>query len=194
MKSDYTNKLDCLILPRITSRMPLTDIDISKWNFPSNVVLADRDFNKPATTDILLGAETLFEILFDGRYDCNGLPVLQNTKLGYIQSGKTHNSYVKQQQKQYHSLFVHTDSLHDMMERFWTIEEMNNQILIKEVRACEKHFELNTRRLETGRYEVKLPLSDSPDILGDSFHTARAKFLALQQRLLKQPQQKKDYS
>jgi len=41
---------------------------------------------------------------------------------------------------------------------------------------------------------VKLPLSDSPVILGDSYHTARAKFLALQQRLLKQPQLKKDYS
>ena len=52
--------------------MPMTDIDISKWNFPSNVVLADRDFNKPAPIDILLGAETFFEILLDGRYDCNG--------------------------------------------------------------------------------------------------------------------------
>ena len=39
-----------------------------------------------------------------------------------------------------------------------------------------------------------MPLSDSPDILGDSYHTARAKFLALEQRLLKQPQLKKDYS
>jgi len=174
--------------------MPMTDIDISKWNFPSNVVLADRDFNKPAPIDILLGAETLFEILLDGRYDYNGLPVLQNTKLGYILSGKIHNSCVKQHQKQYHSLFVQTDSLHDMMERFWTIEEMNNQILTNEGGACEKHFELNTRRLETGRYEVKLPLSDSPDILGDSFKTARAEFLALEQRLLKQPQLKKDYS
>ena len=108
--------------------------------------------------------------------------------------GKIHNSYVKQHQKQYHSLFVQTDSLHDMMERFWTIEEMNNQILTEEERACEKHFELNTRRLETGRYEVKLPLSDSPDTLGDSYHTARAKFLSLEQRTLKQPQLTKYYS
>ena len=41
---------------------------------------------------------------------------------------------------------------------------------------------------------MKLPLSDSPDTLGDSYHTARAKFLTLEQRLLKQPQLKKDYS
>jgi len=172
----------------------MTDIDSSTWNFPSNVVLADRDFNKLAPIDILLGAETFFKILVNGRYDCNGLPVLQNTKLGYILSGKIHNSYVKQYKKQCHSFFVQTDSLHHMMERFWSIEEMNNKILTKEERACEKHFELNTRRLETGRYEVKLPFSDSPDKLGNSYHTSRAKFLALEQRLLKQPQLKKDYS
>jgi hypothetical protein len=80
------------------------------------------------------------------------------------------------------------------MERFWSIEEMTNKILTKEERACEKHFELNTRRLETGRFEVRLPLSDSADKLGDSYHTAKVKFLALEQRLLKQPLLKKDYS
>jgi len=66
--------------------MPMIDIDISKWNFPSNVVLADRDFKKPAPIDILLGTETFFEIILDGRYDHNGLPVFQNKKLGYILS------------------------------------------------------------------------------------------------------------
>lgn len=71
---------------------------------------------------------------------------------------------------------------------------MNNKILTNKERVCEKHFELNARRLETGRYDVKFPLSDSPDKLGNSYHTARAKFLALEQRLLKQPQLKKDYS
>jgi hypothetical protein len=93
MKNDYTSKLNCLVLPRITSKMPMTDIDISTWKFPSDVVLADRDFNKSAPTDILLGVERFFEILMSERYDCKGLPVLQNTKLGYILSGKLHHSY-----------------------------------------------------------------------------------------------------
>jgi hypothetical protein len=69
MKNDYTSKLNCLILPRITSKMPMTDIDTSTWKFPFDVVLADRDFNKPAPIDILLGAEIFFEILMNGRYD-----------------------------------------------------------------------------------------------------------------------------
>ena len=67
-------------------------------------------------------------------------------------------------------------------------------MLTEEEKACERHFELNTRRLETVRYEVRLPLSDSADKLGDSYNTAKAKFLTLERRLLKQPQLKKDYS
>ena len=155
----------------------MTDIDTSTWKFPSDVVLADRDFNKPAPIDILLGAEIFFEILMNGRYDCEGLPVLQNTKLGYILSGKIHNFYVKQYKKQSHSFFVQTDSLHHMMGRFWSIEEMTNKILTKEEKACKEHFELNTRRLETGRYGVRVSLSDSADKLGDSYHTAKRNFL-----------------
>jgi hypothetical protein len=68
------------------------------------------------------------------------LPVLQNTKLGYILSGKLHHSYVKDYKRQCHSLFVQTDSLHHIMERFLSIEEMTNKILTKEEKACERHF------------------------------------------------------
>ena len=193
MTNDYTNILDCLVLPRITSNMPM-NIDISTWEFPSDIDLADNEFHKSGPIDILLGAEIFFEILMPGRHDCKGLPVLQNTKLGYILSGKIHQDYVKKYQKHCHSLFVQTDSLHHLMERFWSIEEMNNPILTKEEKACEEHFQLHTRRLETGRYEVRLPLKDSYDKLGESYNNARAKFLALEQRLLKQPQFKQEYS
>ena len=173
----------------------MTDIDISTWKFPSDVILAYRDFYKSAPIDILLGAEIFFEILMHGRYECKGLPVLQNTKLGYILSGKLHHSYIKNYKRQCHSLFVQTDSLHHIMERFWSIEEMNNKVLTQEEKACEEHFKLHTRRLETGRYEVRLPLADSVDKLGESYDTAKTKFLALEQRLLlKQPHVKKDYS
>jgi hypothetical protein len=41
MNNDYTSKLTCLVLPRITSKMPMTYIDTSTWKFPSGVVLAD---------------------------------------------------------------------------------------------------------------------------------------------------------
>jgi hypothetical protein len=72
-------------------------------------------------------------------YDCKGLPILQNKKVGYILSGKLHHSYIKNYNRQ--CLFVQTDSFHHMMETFWSIEEMTNKILTKEEKACEKHFE-----------------------------------------------------
>ena len=124
----------------------------------TDIVLADRDFNKPAPINILLEAEIFFEILMTERYICKGLQFLQNTKLGYIPSGKLHHSYVEDYKRESHSLFVQTDSLHHIMEWFWSIEEMTNKILTKEERAFEKQFELNVRRLETGYYEVRLPL------------------------------------
>ena len=129
----------------------MANIDISTWKFPADVFLAERDFNKPTPIDILLGAEIFFEILMNERYDCKGLPILQNIKLGYILSGKLRHSYIKDYKKQCHSFFVQTDSLHHMMQRFWSIEEMNTKILTEEESACENHHEANTRRLETGR-------------------------------------------
>jgi len=38
---------------------------------------------------------------------------------------------------------------------------------------------------------MRLLFSDSADKLGDSYNTAKAKFLTLEQRLLKEPQLKK---
>jgi hypothetical protein len=95
MNNIYTSKLTCLVLPRITSKMPMADIDISTWKFPSDIDLADRDFNKPVPYNILLGAEVFFEILMSEIYDCKILPVLQNTKLGCSLFGKLHHSYIK---------------------------------------------------------------------------------------------------
>jgi len=106
MKNDYTSKLKCLVLPRITNKMPMTDIDISTWKCSSDVVLGDRDFSKPAPIDILLGAEIYFEILMTERYVCKGLKVLQNIKLGYILTVKRNHSYVKEYKRQCHSFFV----------------------------------------------------------------------------------------
>jgi len=73
MKNDYTTILNCLVLPRITSNMPMTNIHISTWKFPPDVMLADRDFHKSAPIDILLGAEIFFDILIQGRYCGNSV-------------------------------------------------------------------------------------------------------------------------
>jgi hypothetical protein len=52
MMNDFTSKLNCLLLPIIRSKIPMTDRDTSMWKFPSDVDLTDRDFKKPAPIHI----------------------------------------------------------------------------------------------------------------------------------------------
>lgn len=42
------------------------NIDISQWKCPPGIKLADK-FHRPATIDLLIGAETFFEVLQDGK-------------------------------------------------------------------------------------------------------------------------------
>ena len=50
---------------------------------------ADENFNKPNAIDILLGADVFFEVLrHDKKTRPGNYPVLQDTDLGWIISGK----------------------------------------------------------------------------------------------------------
>lgn len=59
-----------------SDKIPTVNIDISQWKFPLGIKVAAFEFYKPATVDLLIGAETFFEILPDGRFQSNRLPVL----------------------------------------------------------------------------------------------------------------------
>jgi hypothetical protein len=52
-----------------------------------------------------------------------------------------------------------------------------------EGKACEKHFVENTRRLESGQYEFRLPMKSGPKPLGESYEFAKSKLLKLDKRL-----------
>lgn len=47
----------CIVLPRITHKLPHVKLDRSKLDIPSNVILADPQFNLPQDVDLLIGAE-----------------------------------------------------------------------------------------------------------------------------------------
>jgi hypothetical protein len=158
------------------------------------VCLADKDFNRPATIVILLGAKSSLRYLLRDKFECKGLPILQNTRFGYVLSGRIHHTYIQDYNHETHVHFTQTDSLQHMMECFWMVEELNHKVLTKEERACEKHFVENTRRLDTGCYEVRLPLAGTVDNLGDSYNITRMRFLKLEQKLLKQLQLKEECS
>ncbi|XP_050516397.1 uncharacterized protein LOC126891261 [Diabrotica virgifera virgifera] len=84
-KSDINNfskKISCLILPNITSNLPYIHINRSQLNIPTKLLLADQNFEKPGPVDLLIGADTFWDILSVGQIKLGpGLPIIQKTTL-----------------------------------------------------------------------------------------------------------------
>jgi hypothetical protein len=65
-------------------------MDLSTWNIPKDLILADETFNVPGKIDLLIGADIFYEIIrSDNRTRPGNYPVLQETALGWIISGRT---------------------------------------------------------------------------------------------------------
>jgi hypothetical protein len=88
--TDWHATIDCPVLSNITSTTPPTKIDISTWKIPKDLILAYETFNVPGKIDLLIGADIFYEILrSDNRTRPDNYPVLQETALGWIISGRT---------------------------------------------------------------------------------------------------------
>ncbi|XP_045448180.1 uncharacterized protein LOC123656554 [Melitaea cinxia] len=70
----------------------------------------------------------------------------------------------------------------------------NKPFLTPKEQECKKHFMTHTVRLSNGRFEVKLPLTESPDCLGDSYNLAKKRFLNLERKFKRNPALKSKYS
>ena len=92
MKSRFSNwetKIDWAVLPKITGMIPATFVDSSDSGIPEGLMLGDENFNRPSSIDILLGADAFSEVLRHYKKTRPGnYPVLQNTEIGWIVSGK----------------------------------------------------------------------------------------------------------
>lgn len=59
----FTEKIDCLILPTITVRLPQVKIDKSKINILSWIQLADTAFDEPKPIDLLIEVSLFWSLL-----------------------------------------------------------------------------------------------------------------------------------
>ena len=56
----WTSIIQCLVVDSITSPLPASDIDVSDWNIPKHLRLADPQFNIFKEIGILLSSDILF--------------------------------------------------------------------------------------------------------------------------------------
>lgn len=75
-------ELKFYVLPKVTSNLPQQNIDVSSWNMPERITLADPSFNKSGAVDVILGNIIFYDLLLNAqrRISDSGL-ILRNTRL-----------------------------------------------------------------------------------------------------------------
>jgi len=132
-------------------------------------MLADENFNRSNSIDILLGADVFFEVLrHDTKTRPGNYPFLQDTDLGWIVSGKTPLAAPEEVPRK-HFFIRNNYNLDQQLQRFWEIEELPNKTWTVEEILCEEHFKKRTARIDTGRNIVRLPRREGQGRLGESY-------------------------
>nr|XP_022914664.1 uncharacterized protein LOC111425114 [Onthophagus taurus] len=192
------NNNEYVLLPTALLWLPQQKIDKERLQIPEKLQLADPDFHKPNSVDILLGASVFFELLSIGQIKLNGNegPILQKTKLGWIIAGNIPFSL------NCNSCFLITrktinenTALLKSLERCWEIEESPKvNHLSPEDLEVETHFRNTYQRGTDGRFQVSLPLKDNPQILGESYDIAKRRLISLENKFAKNSELKEEYT
>ncbi|XP_011163687.1 uncharacterized protein LOC105198615 [Solenopsis invicta] len=155
-------KLKFSVLPKITTNLPLSEIDKRHLQIPDSITLADPLFYKPGSIDVLLGSSIFWDLLCVGQIKLGrNQPVAQKTKL----------------------------------ERFWQVEEGSLHANLSETeQICEDEFVKRHRRNAEGRFEVRLPLRDKVEHLGQSQKIAIKRLKGLEQKFVSSPELKVQYT
>ncbi|XP_070524569.1 uncharacterized protein [Cardiocondyla obscurior] len=165
----------CFVAPSITKRLPSTSVKSSGLLIPNNLQLTDPCFCDPGNIDALIVGKFFLKLLETGKIDLgDGLPVLQNTKLGWIVSGPVPSQltcHAINTQMSYHICLTTTlESFERTLRRFWELEEYadDKPKLFYENGLCEKQYEKTTMRNASGRFVVRLPFRENSGLLGQS--------------------------
>nr|XP_029728573.1 uncharacterized protein LOC109397738 [Aedes albopictus] len=202
--SAYRDVVPCVILDKITSELPLKCVDVTDWPIPDSIHLADVEmnqprFNHPGKISMLLGNKLFFQLLEPGTINLStdsSLPVLQNTKLGWVFSGAYKEaSQPSAPQSSSCFLAVGNDTLSEQLQQFWQLEEYVNRSpqLSEEEKHCEEHFAVHTTRDSVGRFTVRLPFREHPSSLGESREIAAKRLCHIERKLEKNPLLKDQY-
>ncbi|XP_053691646.1 uncharacterized protein LOC128740150 [Sabethes cyaneus] len=195
----YTRSLDFLILSKVTIDIPSTSVDVSSWEMPPGIQLADPSFHRTRSIDLVLGAEIFFNLFnVAGRISLDdNPPVLVNSVLGWIVSESS--TCVQPTTPIVIVANVATiQDLHALMERFWSIEEDEAGLSYSvEEAACEEHFRRIVTRNSKGRHVVRLTIKqDLCQVLSNLVDNRRSvlrRSHQLEARLVRNPDQYHQY-
>jgi len=195
-QTNFNVSIQCFILPKITNKLPLFSLSHDSINIPSNVSLSDPKFYLSQDIDMLIGAEVFWRIMCKGFRNLGpGLPVLQNTKFGWIVTGSFTSQMSDRNSQQVSTChLVSQYEIQTQLQTFWELEEVATKCpWSQEEQMAEQHFIDTVRRSEDGRFVVSIPLKESISKLGHSRDGAAKQFFSLEKRLNYKPELKNLY-
>lgn len=171
--NNFRLKATCLVMPKITSKLPCSPVSIDSLNIPSGILLADPDFDVPSHIDIQLGANYFWEILRTGQHELgSNKPTLHKTKFGWIVSGPI--PFVSPQAYGLVCNLTSVSNIDCTLQKCWKVEEIpDSNPLSPEELFCKANFEKNKSLDSSNRFIVMLPFKEDPTVLGNSLDCAR---------------------
>ena len=184
--NQFSETINCVVLTKVTTKLPQESISLSNVRVPSNIILADEQFNKSLNIDLIIGAEIFWHLIYVGQIKiAKNQPTFQKTVFGWVVSEVTVDASPNQNSHFKCHLAISND-LNLSLKRFWEIEHGFASLpLTPEERKCEEHYAATVQRNSDGRFIVELPTK--PDVLGETRSLALKRFSALEKRLDKQP-------
>ncbi|XP_065082642.1 uncharacterized protein LOC135705019 [Ochlerotatus camptorhynchus] len=188
------DNITCLISERPTGNVPSMAIDVSSWNVPQGLRLADPDFFKPHEIDLVLASNYVWDLLGTKKVALsNGTTSLRETDLGWIVTG-TYDPYQQVSGSILITNVALQDPLAEKLEKFWSVEEVTESPpLNTEEQEVEQHFLETYRRDESGRFVVQMPFRETVAELDDNRNLALKRFYTLERKLSRAPDLRSQY-
>ncbi|CAB3252463.1 unnamed protein product [Arctia plantaginis] len=178
----------------LTGQIPTHIISSLSWPHLEELSLADSEYHRPGSIDLLLGVDEYAKILQnDVIKGPPGSPCAQKTSLGWILFGKVYSDTTPER-----SIIVmhQTIAINDMLKVLWEQDIDNKRKFTEEEETCEKIYKDTHIRNDHGRYVVNLPLKVDPPRAaeGDTRSIALKRLLQLKQKLDKNKGLKESYN
>ncbi|XP_056631434.1 uncharacterized protein LOC130441674 [Diorhabda sublineata] len=173
-------KINCLIIPQITDKLPAFSFDKNILDIPKNLTLADPNFNESSQVEMLVSASLFWKLLRIGQISLgHNKPVLQKT-FGWIISGEIPQTIANYLTR---CNFISNSEIDNQLKKFWQIEEYENAPVSSNDVEIEALFKTTTQRAEDGRFIVRLPLKLPSNLLGESKNIALKRLHSMENKL-----------
>ncbi|XP_055526953.1 uncharacterized protein LOC129719584 [Wyeomyia smithii] len=192
--NQFNANIEFLILPSLTRILPSVDVDVSKWEIPKDLPVADPTFHLAHGIDMIIGIQWFFSLLENDQISLGPqLPILHKTVFGYAVAGD--HTQRNPTRTAVCNAAMTVDKLTAAVQRFWEVESFDGgKSFSLDEQYCENHFRKTQSKAPDGRYVVRLPIHEELlSTMGESLPIAERRFHSLERKLSASTQLHSDY-